>query len=45
MHHPAGEICDIYQGRACERCVAGYYLERDTKQCRQVGRVLAWFGQ
>ena len=32
----AGEICDIYKGAACERCEAGYYLERDTKQCKLV---------
>lgn len=31
---PACEICDIYKGAACERCEAGYYLERDTKQCK-----------
>lgn len=31
-------MCDIYEGEKCERCLDGYFLDRDTKQCKQVRR-------
>ncbi len=34
--------CTVSLGAACERCADGYFLERTTKRCREVGGCHCW---